>query len=123
MPNSVKSHLIFCSKRFTADYLCQHFSWHVLEPATPPDEHSLVHITAFDLGVGEHERVGDHLEAVKHVLLAHEKELEALMGDCKYALLVYYEFSGDGTFSVPPSVHATLAMFHVEVIFHPKYIL
>ena len=121
MPHSVKSRFTIFSPRLGADYLTQRFSWPVIESASPDDKIP-GYITAFDIGAGQHDRVGHHLAAVRNVLLLHERDLQSLCDeDCKYALWVYYEFpANEGSFNVQSAIHSVFAMFRVEVIFHLK---
>ena len=119
MPHSVKSGFSISSPRLGAEYLSHRFAWPVIE-ATSPDNKIPAYITVFDIGAGQHERVDHHLEALGHILLSHERELQLLCDeDCKYALWIYYEFpAAEGAINIPSSTHVIFAMFRIEVIFH-----
>src|SRR5438477_167303 len=120
MHHSVTSRFSVISAKLASDYLAQRLPWRVTE-ATAPNDKMEFHVTAFDLGIGEHSRVDDHLAAAKHALLAHETELDSLSGDCKYALWVAYGFPAtEGAFNIYPSTSAALTLLQVELIFHLK---
>ena len=122
MPHSVTSRFSIFSPRLGADNLTQRFPWPVVEASSPDEKRIPGYFTVFDLGAGQHDRVDNHLAAVRHILLAHERDLDPLCeGDCKYALWVYYEFPAtEGAFNIHPLIHAVFAMFRVEVVFHLK---
>ena len=120
MLHTVKSQLAVFSPQLDAECLRELFPWRVLN-ARAATEQFPQHITVFDLGVGEHERVDAHLTAVRHELLAHASDLDPFAGDCHFALWVYYDFpAAEGAFNIHPPIHAAFAMFRVEVIFHLK---
>jgi hypothetical protein len=110
---------MIASPRLSAELLAHHLPWKTLETLSPVPNGFDHYATCFDLGVGEHDRVDRHLEAVKDALLAQQRELDALLGECKYALWVYYDFPiDDGAFNLFPSILAAFAFLRVEVIFH-----
>jgi hypothetical protein len=74
-------------------------------------------MTAYDLGVGAHDRVDDHLRAVKLALFAQEPRLEQLQSDCAYTLWVHYRFApGDGAINLRPAILTAFGHLRVEII-------
>ncbi len=120
MPHVVKSRFSICSSRIGAEYLIQEFPWPVVE-AVSPNAKIDANILTFDLGVGQHERVDEHLAAVKRVLLAHEKELDTFSKDCSYALWLLYAFpAAEGALNLRPNILAAFGMLNIEIIFNLK---
>ncbi len=117
MTERVFSEFTIASNTLDSAYLSHHFSWPVTEAVTPNDKVNY-NITTFDLGVGQHTRVADHLHAAKQALLKKETELIALSCDCHYALWVKYRFpKGEGGFNLSESLLAAFGFLRVEIIF------
>jgi hypothetical protein len=120
MQDSVRSEFTISSPKLGVEEIASMFPWRITEATAPNEKLKFPdYITAFDLGLGEHERVDHHLVAVKHELLAHEKQLHLIGEECGYALWIYYKFCGsEGAFNIHPSLHAAFALLQVEVVFH-----
>ena len=115
--HTVTSRFSISSSRLDAVALGEIFSWRVAEVA--PAGEVDYHVTVFDLGLGEHDRVDHHLVAAKAALLQQEPKLDSLRGDCKYALWVSYRFPAkDGAINVSPAVSAAFGLLGVELICH-----
>ena len=122
MNRTVKSRFSIASSKLDAEFLKEEFSWPVVESSThAPDGENGYHVTVFDIGIGEHERVDQHLVAAKAALFGQEQKLNVLCGECRYALWVAYSFpSEDGAINVSHSVSAALALLQIELIFQLK---
>ena len=117
MRHITSSRFSISSRKFDASFLSERFPWRVVEdvPAGQVDFNVIV----FDLGIGQHDRVDDHLVAGKIELLKHESELGSLYGDCDYALWVRYQFPAkDGAINIGHSLSAAFSLLRVELIFH-----
>ncbi len=118
MHHSVTSRFSVTSAKLDSEFLRERFPWRVTE-TTSPNANLDFHITTFDLGLGEHDRVDNHIAAAKHALLAHETHLDSLSGDCAYALWISYIFPPkEGAFNIYPSISAAFSLLRIELIFH-----
>lgn len=118
MSHTVTSRFSVSSHRLAPAILQDVCPWSVVETA-PASVAVDFHVVVFDLGVGQHERVDQHLVAAKAALLPLESKLDSLRGDCQFALWVSYRFpSGDGAINVGSSVSAAFGLLGVELIFH-----
>jgi hypothetical protein len=123
MGHIVTSRLSILSSKLDAAFLGEQFPWRVIE-ATAPNDKLEFFCTLFDLGVGQHDRVDNHLAAVKRAMLAHELNFDVFSGDCKYVLWISYQFPmEEGAFNVYPSVSAAFALLRVELVFRLKPVI
>jgi hypothetical protein len=122
MKSTVTSRFSISSTRFDSKYLKEIFPWSVLESSTLASRKKVgFHVTVFDLGIGKHVRIDQHLTVAKTALLKHESELNSLFGECKFALWITYWFPPkDGAINVSDSISAALGLLRVELIFHLK---
>ena len=108
------------SSRLNAEMLTSHLPWKVLETQTVARDGADQYLTTFDLGIGKHERVEQHLEALKDAILAQQRELGYLLGDCEYTLIVYYEFPMEGAINLSSSIQAAFAFLRIQVQFYVR---
>jgi len=119
MQQSIISSFSIASVRLGADYLTKNFPWRGTE--TMPHEKLDYHVTMFDLGIGEHERVDDHVRAAKAELLVHEAELDVLHHDCSWAIWLHRPFiEREATIDVSPSMSGALALMRVALMIRLK---
>jgi hypothetical protein len=116
--HTVTSRFSVSSHRLTPAILQEQFHWPVVEIAHASGTVDF-HVVVFDLGIGQHDRVDQHLVAAKAALLSLESKLDSLRGDCQFALWISYRFpSRDGAINVGSSVSAAFGLLGVELIFH-----
>jgi hypothetical protein len=116
MHSAVTSHFTIASSRLDAAYLAMRFPWRVIEAVAPHGQLDY-HITEFDLGIGEHDRVDRHLVAAKAVLLAHEPALDSLHHDCNYTLWIGYLFPAkNAAFDISSSLSAAFGLLRVDLM-------
>ena len=117
MNQGVTSRFTIASMRLDAAYLATKFPWHVVDTVVPHGELGY-HITTFDLGIGEHDRVDPHLMAAKAALLSQESTLDSLHRDCGYTLWIRCRFAAeDGDLSISSSLSAAFGLLRVDLMF------
>lgn len=94
------------------------FPWEIVD-RQPPGEQVSAHITIFDLGLGNDERVDHHLHRVTSRLLGHLTDLEALRGECAFVIWIRYRFPAtEGAANLSPALLSRLSLLQVELVFH-----
>ena len=116
MHHIVTSRFSISSRQYDPSFLTGIFPWRVIESATA--DKVVFHVAAFDLGIGQHDRVDSHLVAAKAALLVHESQLNSLCEDCKYALWVSCRLPAtEAAFNISHSVSAAMGLLKVELVF------
>jgi hypothetical protein len=114
----VTSRFSVSSHRLDFGVLQELLPWRVVETAPASDTVEFA-VAVFDLGIGQHDRVDEHLVVAKAALLSHAAKLDSLRGDSNFGLWVSYGFpSRDGAINISSAVSATFGLLGVELIFH-----